>query len=357
MEEFSESLHVSQAKLRYAPDRSTAVALGGSGSINEIAAASATITKSGVINPMDTLETELSSPVENRARTTLFFLVFVHLVVDWMAPAVFYRVSSPTAAEAPVLLGLIMGQMTLLAAWISLSSDPLLLRLSTAFILATAIVFAALIGSQVTGDEYSITHSPALVLRGGIMFMAGIIALQIPLWTWVTRNWQLSAPWNTGPRARTVGQFNLSFMIGGITTLAFALGVGRLLVPPGALVGISQIPAREISSLAGRWAISLAVIVVLAFPCLWGAYFRFHQLFWFVVAWSVTVFAVSWIERMVLVDVLRVPVGGSIGGLSSLAGLFSRNLALCGSVLATLMVLRWVGFRLRQAQASDPGHL
>ena len=280
-------------------------------------------------------------------RTAALAFVFFHLVVDWFLPSQLFSTSRITQLLLPFLLGIIMGQATLLAFWMALAAAHLGHRLLVGYGLAIAAVYASLFGRQTMTDEFVMSRSPGVIGPGGVMFVAGVAVLHALFWVVGRRKgwrllWQRAAETGT----RVDAQYDLQFLLTSVFAVAFLLAVGRLTVPAEIAILMAQSTRADVVALVGIWATLLIANAVLATLCMWSAYARRPS----------DVITAGWILAPLLVFcevlvVFQLP-GVPPPELDTALGLLAANASQCVCVFGALWALRRKGFRLERLRAT-----
>ena len=273
-------------------------------------------------------------------------LIAGHLVVDLMVPHMFMFGPDAEWLLAGVM-GLCVGQITLIGVWAAMAPGRVILRLPWSMLLATLMWYALVIGNRTRGLFDSpwaygtFRAEDALLL--GLILLAGVVVVQIPLWI-ASRllRWRLIPPTLGERREIDEHQFNIKHLIAGMLIVSIALGLGRVILPQGKwqITGIE----RELLFILPTVGI---VNVLVAVPCIWGAFVRGALVIPLAFMWIFYALLVSILEVGTLIAFLRPPGGSDIWWVMTLF-----NLAQCLSVFATLALLRLIGFQLVRTNRS-----
>ena len=218
-----------------------------------------------------------------------------------------------------------------------------IVRLPWSLLLATLMWYALVIGNRTRGIfdfSNTIYHGSfraedALLL--GLILLAGVVVVQIPLWI-ASRllRWRLTPPNLEKQNAIDEHQFNIKHLIAGMLVVSLALGLGRVVMPPGdwRITGLE----RELLFLLPAVGI---VNLLVAVPCIWGALVGRALVIRLGLLWIFYALFVTLFEVGALIAFLGPPGGDDIWWVMTLF-----NLAQCLSVFATLALLRLIGFSL-----------
>jgi hypothetical protein len=246
-----------------------------------------------------------------------------------------------------ILVGVCIGQVNLIATWAALAPGNVVLRLPWALLLSVLMWYSLVLGGRAAHTHYSLDD--ALVL--GLSLLIGVVSAQIPLWIagrlfrWRLVSWAGAALEPSQGRL----QFELWHLMLGMVFVSIGLAPGRVILPPGDF--------RNVHLDYVLFVVLSAVVVcnlLVAVPCIWGAFARKTMLVPLAMGWLVYCAVVTAIEFGVLVAVLG-PPGVSVS--DALFLFYLLNVSQCLTVFATLLVFRGRGFRLlrvpsRRAQAA-----
>lgn len=265
-------------------------------------------------------------------------LILGHLLVDFFLPSLMFPRAGGQWLFA-ALLGVCVAQVNLIAVWAALAPGRVLLRLPWSIFLGVLMWYALVLGNRVrpAWTEYWGGISLDEALQLGLIILAGVIVVQIPLWI-ASRlsRWRLLPPGKSGDDAIDERQFNIRHLIAGTLVTSLALGAGRLVLPPGEL---------RIARLDDELWVLLPVVTVVnlivAMPCIWGAFVRARWLLPLALGWVFYAVVATLVEVAFLIAVLGGPGSDDVWGYMTLF-----NICQCGCVFGTLLCLRAVGFRL-----------
>jgi len=243
-----------------------------------------------------------------------------------------------------LLLGILIGQFNLIAAWAALTRGGLLQNILWNSLLVIGMWYALILGIRL---ETFIRSGEAVNL--GLILLAAVLVAQLPLWVAArTFRWRLippETPQTTDRQARLRDElrFDLSQLLTAMGSLCVAMGLGRIILPEGPL---------EIADLQWQIMVILLPVVVgvnlvIVAPCIWGAFVSLEKLIPRTLVWLAYVVVVSLLEAF----------GLTIVGINNprvsqkLLLMLIMNIVQCVCVVGTLLVLRWVGFRLVRVNA------
>ena len=273
-----------------------------------------------------------------RTWTLIATLIAGHLVIDLIAPQLFFGAANEWLLIA--MLGLCVGQITLIGVWAAMAPGRVMLRLPWSLLLATLMWYALVLGNRMHGafSEYDfLTFHAEDALLLGLVLLAGVSFVQIPLWI-ASRllGWRLMSPRSSDDAAVDERQFNIKHLIVGMFLVSIALGLGRIVMPAG---------DWKLSGLEYEFMIILPTIgvvnLIVAVPCIWGAFAHWKLLIPLAFGWVLYALIVSIVEVGVLIAFLGSPGDDSIWLIFTLF-----NVAQCLSVFGTLAALRLIGFQL-----------
>ena len=267
-------------------------------------------------------------------------VILAFLVVDLATPQL---VASNEEWLNLVAMGVCIGQVNLIAAWAALAPGNVFLRVPWSLLLAILMWYGLVLGNRADGG---IASSTAMEL--GVVLLAGVLVLQIPLWLAARLfGWRLIGWRDAGDAAELhPRQFHLRHMLLGMAFVSITLALGRVVLPSDEL-RLQQMftDADELFTLLTALVVSN---IVVAIPCIWGAFVPTRALLPLVLFWMFYVAAVTGAELGTLVVFLG-PPGMPIGEALWLFYLF--NLAQCITVVGTLLIFRTLGCRLRRVVA------
>jgi hypothetical protein len=233
-----------------------------------------------------------------------------------------------------------------------LARGSILVRVFWAVLLAMAMWYGLILGQRCGGwhRHPAMMRADAIVL--GLILLAVVLILQLPLWVAKKAfRWQLAGP-NDGEddaEARLLEdrQFGIRDMMIATFLFAVALSPLRQTLPPG---------NTEALRLRGEMVAMLVAVVLcnllMTIPCIWGA-FRSTKLFRDVFGWLIYCLVLTCIEIGGLCAVLGTP-GTHLGEVIGV--FFVLNVSQCAAVFGPLRILRSLGFRMVRhgAQPSSP---
>jgi hypothetical protein len=253
---------------------------------------------------------------------------------------------SPADLINPLALGIFVGQVSLIAAWVALARQNVILRASSSLVLGMMMWYALILGNRGSGMASSLSRGQLVLL--GAFFLAGIAVAQIPLW--ISRKlfgWRLASgdtvdlPWTQGRL-----QFNMQPMLVATALVSIAMAPLRTILPPEDV---------EPSGFGGELCLefTLAAIsgLMLTTPCIRAAMCRASRLIpigfmGFVYCGVITALVLG----------MYVAIVGSIS-LDEYLGrcllFFMVNVSQCVTVFGTLLLFRALGLRLVR-RPSDP---
>ena len=272
-------------------------------------------------------------------------IVCVFLVADFVTPFI-----GPLGPDLPgmIMLGICIGQVNLIATWAALAPGNVVVRLPWVFLLSVLMWYSLVLGVRATGDEYFGLEEAVLL---AMFLLVGVVSAQGPLWIarrlfrWRLVSWAGAVPEPSQGRL----QFQLRHLMLGMLFVSIALAPGRVVLPAGDLTSFR--------GLGYEWFALLALLVVcnllIAVPCIWGAFARVTIIIPLALGWLVYCAVVTAVEFNILVSIL-----GPRNTPEELRYLmYILNVSQCATVFGTLLVLRALGFRLvrvpsRRAQAT-----
>ncbi len=267
------------------------------------------------------------------------------LVVDFITPlAMDFWLAWPVL----FLMGVCFGQVNLIATWAALAPGNVVVRLPWALLLLTLTWYGLVLGSRCASPVYFSFADAALL---GICLFVGVASAQVPLWIagrlfrWRLVSWGGAAGEPSDGRL----QFQLGHMMLGMLFVSIALAPGRVVLPPGDLADV-----RIDSELPILLPVVVACNLLIAVPCIWGAFRRKEILGRLIAAWLGYCLLVTAAELAVLVAFLGPAPTEEVP-----SQLYVFNLAQCATVFGTLLLFRALGFRLVRlpspgAQAAGP---
>jgi hypothetical protein len=261
------------------------------------------------------------------------------LAFDFMAPTLLMLQED---LGMGVAVGVIVGQVNLIATWGALGPGNVVVRLPWSILLGAFSWYSIVLGIQAWSTRGHINSG--LVLLGPVI-LGGVVVAQIPLWIGAKSfRWRLINLKNAGGEpADGPLQFNVRHMLVVMFLVALALGPARLVLPPEAFDGLR---------LEDEMVVILAALVgtnlVMTVPCIWGALIKTNPVP--PLAWPVYCAVVTAVEFGSLCMLLGPP---SLDWSEALLVFFLLNLSQCATVYFALRLFRAVGFRLVRA-AQEP---
>jgi hypothetical protein len=117
--------------------------------------------------------------------------------------------------------------------------------------------------------------------------------------------------------------------------VSLALGPARVVLPPG------EIKSLDFDEELIVLFVALMICnLLIAVPCIWGAFLRARVLLPLALAWPVYCLILTAIEYGVLVALI------GPGGDGAALGIYVSNVCQCAAVFGTLLIFRALGFRL-----------
>ncbi|HTN77278.1 MAG TPA: hypothetical protein VL096_18595 [Pirellulaceae bacterium] len=260
------------------------------------------------------------------------------LLVDIAIPG---AIAGPHELWQPLAFGLAFAQLQLIALWATLTDGSVVWRLPTALFLCCMMWYALIVGNLIQGSISGNDRETAVTL--GIVLLAGWLVAQTPLW--LARRifrWRLQLP-QTQDGQGSEGQFHLRQVMIGSALLCVGLGLSNSVLPAGQVTGFDL----PMELWIGLPIISLANLLVVL-PCIWLAFAPNAPAF---VASIVVLLIYSLLVTAGELAMLALFLPGIHGDLYARLVLF--NLTQCVAVLATLGVLRSVGYRLERNGANS----
>jgi hypothetical protein len=273
-----------------------------------------------------TIVNDTDSPLETRQRFPIVALLIGFAVLDFLAEPVVELSGWQLMGLLP--LGLIGGQLALLAIWAVLGPQRWIVRLPVTFGL-TLLLFLVLVSGMILTDG---TQYAARDTRTALLVPLLFLAVQSPLW--ILRMALgcriLHAATETDASSMLSRQFGLSHLLGAMAVIAVALGLASL--------GKQD---------TGTWAELLIMCLVFAtwsalstLPCLWAA----------LVARNKRISTLAIVAYVLVLTLVVLLVSSVLGGSAPPSGIGLAVLLLCaalmGSMLAVLHIVRKRGFVL-----------
>ena len=260
-------------------------------------------------------------------------IVCAFLVADFVTPI---TMDPGPAWPALIMIGICIGQINLIATWAALAPGNVVLRLPWAFLLSVLMWYSLVLGFRATSGYLSLEDAVVLAM----FLLVGVVSAQIPLWIagrlfrWRLVSWAGAALEPSQYRL----QFQLRHLMLGMLFVSIALAPGRVVLPPGDLTVLRR--------LGYEWFALLALLVacnlLIAVPCIWGAFARVTIIIPLALGWLVYCAVTTAIEFNILVSILG--PRNTPGEMPYL--MYVLNASQCATVFGTLLVLRALGFRL-----------
>jgi hypothetical protein len=253
-------------------------------------------------------------------------------------------------------VGIIVAQCNLIAVWSALTRVNIVVRFSWTVFFVASIWHSWILGDRVltqlncltsfSSDAYSSDAYSGwleLYFLYGIGLVVAVVCAQIPIW--IAANvfrWQLANCANDGeagvaqPVMTPWRQFRLRDLLLTVFVLSLAIAPLHFVVPPvkGTLsfVGLDTVLMKVV--------LLVVCNLVLAVPCIWGAFLRMPVMLVAGAVWLLYCLALSWGEYAILQSV-------NIAWPSqTVSRLYTLNLSQCITVVTTLLIFRALGFRL-----------
>jgi len=239
---------------------------------------------------------------------------------------------------AMIMLGICIGQVNRIATWAALAPGNVVVRLPWALLLSALMWYSIVWGARWMGaDPYPYFSLDDAVILAIFLFV-GVAAAQVPLWIarrvfrWRLVSWAGAAREPSQDRL----QFQLWHMMLGMLFVSLALAPGRLVLPPGDLADL-DLEFEMFAMLAALVACNLLIAV----PCIWGAFARATILVPLAFGWLIYCGGVTVLEFVVLVSIF-----GPVPRDEMPILMYLLNVTQCGTVFGTLLLFRALGFRL-----------
>ena len=286
-------------------------------------------------------------------------LICVFLVVDFFTPRYFVARNTSEQLLMALLVGLAIGQVSLIAVWTSLAPGNIVLRVSWSLLLTMAMGYGLILGGRTDltwlagaiGPHWRLwmTREDAIVLIAALL--ASVVVLQIPLWiAKKVFRWRLTRqPDDTEASLQEDRQFNLQHLLIAMFLLAVALSPLRHVLP-------APIPTDFISISKAQMFAVLGVVIlcnlVMTIPCIWWAFASTKSIVRFFLGWLLYCAAVAAVEFGCIFGCICAYFGRPYGETTEIAlDFYVMNLSQCAAVLGTLWILRAIGFRMVRTPA------
>jgi hypothetical protein len=242
-----------------------------------------------------------------------------------------------------ITIGMVIGQLNLLATWGALGTGSALLRVPGTLLLGVLAWYGLILGCHlaVPGPGSSIQPGDAAVL--GIVLLVGILVAQLPLWiAGRILRWRLVG--EAIPSDRDDRQFQLRHVLLGMFFVSLVLAIGREIMPAG----------DRALAMDGVLGILIAALVItnllITVPCIWATFhFSSSTLVKTTLSYPLYCAGITGLEFGSLCVFLGPP--GNYG--ETFVTFLAMNLSQGVTVLGSLLVLRFVGLRfIRQTPDS-----
>ena len=279
-----------------------------------------------------------AAPVKQCSRvlpwTTTGALICVFLIIDVLTTRC-VRISQWLEV---VLTGLCIGQINLIAVWTSLAPGNIVLRMSWSLLLTIAMWYALILGDRRLPFPH-ITRSDAVMLI--LVLLASVVVMQVPLWiAKKVFRWRLTRrPDDTQASLQEDRQFNLKHLLIAMLLLSVALSPLQQILPPGTVPSLSL--DREYFVLLPA---AILCNLLIALPCIWWAFTSTATLVRLLFGWLFYCATISAIAVMCICALIKGPAADK--RLEAILGISVFNLSQCIAVLATLLIIRALGFRM-----------
>ena len=286
------------------------------------------------------------------AATTAGILIAAFLVVDFLTSRQMATGRDGSEWLIIPLMGICIGQMNLIAVWASLAPGNIVLRVSWSLLLTVATWYGFILGRH--GTRFAsdcMTRADAILLI--LILLAGVAILQIPLWIAKKAfRWRLTRrPDDTAASLQEDRQFNLQHLLIAMFLLSIALSPLHQILPPGTVDSLSQ--HRQMHIL---FPVLILCNLVIAIPCVWWAFLSTAAFIQLVFGWLLYCAVITAIEFGCLCAILGPPPRQE--SMEAVFFFYLLNLSQCIAVLATLRIIRALGFRMvrtpRQPIAPSP---
>jgi hypothetical protein len=272
-------------------------------------------------------------------------LILAFALVDYGTPQIMVDFPEKQMLTA-FAVGACIAQVTLIAAWAVFAPGNLVVRLPWALLLGLTMWYT-LAWSDKRAWNYGYAED---VTELGVNLLAGVVALQIPLWImkWAFRYRMLAPGEPVIPTASERFQFQVKHMLIGTLILAIALSPLRRILPEEGF-GRIRTNLSEMFVLVGA-AIVASLLATL--PCLWGGFVSTHRVTPLALGWLVYCLLVTGVEFQVLCTSLGVPSSRDTGRVFVMAYLINASQG--AIVFAVMRCYRALGYRLLRVPRELP---
>lgn len=291
-----------------------------------------------------------AAPLRRRDRAVTWAIVVALIYglffVDFFTTWFWYQPAGLDWAVG-LLVGLCIGQVTLIALWASLAPGNVVLRSAWSVALVLIMWYGLILGVPSMLFR-NITRSDALVLLAVVA--SGAIILQVPLWiAKAFFRWRLIHRRTTAiDSTQDDRQFRLEHLLMATALVALALAPFREVLPPA---------GNERVSINDSFVILLSVLIacnlVITIPCIWWAFAKTSRVIVLTAVWPFYCAGITAIEFACLHALLGPP---GVKLWQRAMTFFVANLAQCAVVVGALLIFRAIGFRLvRTPQTTNSG--
>jgi hypothetical protein len=238
-----------------------------------------------------------------------------------------------------IMLGVCIGQLTLIATWAALGSGNVMVRLPWSLLLTASMWLALVVGLRIEWHSY-FDRSSAFGL--GLLILFGLFVAMTPLviaahfFGWRLLGWKQQDATDTRPVSEV--QFHLKHLLLSMFLLSLAMAMVRWGLPEGRPWS-SELDGESIVFLTTLAFCNLFVTT----PCIWGAFASARRIPLLAVGWfaycavltavEIGVFTFFWKPlREVWLDIFFL--------------FYLMNLMQCLTVFGVLLIFRAIGFRL-----------
>jgi hypothetical protein len=205
--------------------------------------------------------------------------------------------------------------------------------------------YSLILGARATDDYFWLEDAVLLAM----FLLVGVMSAQIPLWiAGRLFRWRLVS-WAGAVRKPSEGrlQFQLGHLMLGMLFVSLALAPGRVVLPSGDLANL-----RLEFEMFALLAVLVVCNLLIAVPCIWGAFARVTTIIPLAFGWLVYCAVVTAIEFSIFQSIFGPGPPEEIPYL-----VYVLNVSQCATVFGALLILRALGFRLlrvpsRRAQAT-----
>lgn len=282
-------------------------------------------------------DTLCMSPLQRRVILTL--VVALHLIGDLAAVPVIHRwkLGDGSGFAWGLLFGIVVGQLSILAAWWAWGPGHWLDRTFKTGFLAVLVWFALAVGAESTGDSFevsSIEQLSALVI--GVSFPSLFIA------HWVVRAFdrrRISLAENGGMQEVAFGpRFRVAHLLTWMTAVAVLCAIVQSPIGRELWTGQRSKSANELSIVATLLVLWAGLCAMMSIPTVWLCLGRGEA--------SGTRRLLPYLIHTVAVVTLCLAIAATIAGGVLIVIAAGVPLGMIGEVVACGLVLRACGYRL-----------